>query len=124
MYDNLDAVVVKGGDGQKPTVTLPAPMAIDKTRTKVLIPGDGATLKASDTVEVMSVGVNGRTGEVFDHSTWSRGSTDELPLAQVMSGWIKGLIGQKVGSRVLIGMPGTDAYDSFGWQRAGRHRCR
>jgi len=113
VYDNLDAVTVKGGDGQEPTVTLPAPMAIDKTRTKVLIPGDGATLKETDTVEVNYVGVNGRTGEVFDDS-WSRGSTADFPLDQVVPGFTKGLTGQKVGSRVLIGMPGTDGYDASG----------
>lgn len=111
--NNLDAITVEGAAGQKPTINVPAPWAIDETRSKVLIAGNGATVGENSTVEVHYVGVNGRTGQVFDDS-WSRGAPVAFPLDQVVPGFRKGLANQKVGSRVLVAMPGSDGYDASG----------
>lgn len=111
--NNLDAITVEGPAGQKPTVTVPAPWVVDETRSRVLIPGDGATVGENSTVEVHYVGVNGRTGDVFDNS-WDRGQPVTFPLDQVVPGFRKGLANQRVGSRVLVAMPGADGYDSAG----------
>lgn len=110
---NLDAITVTGKFGAKPTVKFKAPWAIDKTRTKVLSEGKGATVQKTGTVEVNYEGVNGRTGETFDES-FSRKQSVAFPLDQVIPGFQKGLEGQKVGSRVLIAMPGKDGYDASG----------
>lgn len=112
-FDNLDAVKVTGAYGKEPKVTVKSPWAIDKTRTDVLEPSDGAVVKDGQTVEVNYYGVNGRTGEKFDDS-FSRGQSVAFPLDQVVPGFKKGLVGQKQGSRVVIAMPGADGYDASG----------
>ena len=111
--NNFDKVAVSGEYGKPPKVTVRSPWAIDKTRTKVLTPSDGAVVKEGQTVEVNYSGVNGRTGKGFDDS-FSRGAPVAFSLAQVVPGFSKGLVGQKQGSRVVIAMPGSDAYDSGG----------
>ena len=90
-----------------------SPWAIDKTRTEVLEAGDGAVVKAGQTVEVNYHGVDGRTGKMFDES-FTTGQSVAFPLDQVVPGFGKGLVGQKQGSRVVIAMPGSDGYDSSG----------
>jgi peptidylprolyl isomerase len=116
---NLDAIKVAGNYGKSPKVTVKAPWAIDKTRTEVLEPSDGAVVKAGQTVEVNYFGVNGRTGKKFDDS-FSRGQSIAFDLDQVVPGFQKGLVGQRQGSRVLVAMPGTDGYDTAGGsQQAG-----
>ncbi len=109
----LDAVKVAGAYGKEPKVTVKAPWAVDKTRTKVLQKGDGDTIAAGQSVRVDYYGVNGRTGKKFDDS-FSRGQPVAFDLEQVVPGFKKGLVGQQQGSRVLIGMPGTDGYDAGG----------
>jgi peptidylprolyl isomerase len=110
---NLDAIKVDGTYGKVPKITFKAPWAIDKTQTKVLTSGSGATVQAGQSVTVNYYGVNGRTGKKFDES-FSRGQAITFSLAQVVPGFSKGLTGQKQGSRVLIAMPGADGYDAPG----------
>jgi len=110
---DLSAVAVSGDFGKEPKVRVKAPWAIDKTRSKVLEPGDGPEVTAGQTVEVNYYGVNGRTGKKFDDS-FSRGQSIAFPLDQVVPGFSKGLVGQRQGSRVLIAMPGSDGYDASG----------
>ena len=64
---------------------------------------------AASTVTVNYVGVNGRTGAVFD-SSFQRGQAATFSMDGVITGFKNGLTGQKVGSRVLIGMTGADGY--------------
>ncbi len=113
---NLDALTVTGAYGKKPTVKIAkTPWAIDKTQTKVLSEGKGGTITEAMTVEVNYFGVDGRTGKTFDES-FSKGQSIAFPLNQVIAGFKKGLVGQKQGSRVVIAMPGPDAYDASGGQ--------
>ncbi len=111
--DNFNKVSVKGGFGEPPKVRVDSPWAIDKTRTDVLEAGNGAEVKAGQTVEVNYHGVNARTGKMFDES-FTTGQPVAFPLDQVVPGFGMGLVGQKQGSRVVIAMPGSDGYDSSG----------
>lgn len=109
---NLDEIKVTGDN--PPTIEVPAPWGINATQTKVLKPGDGGKKVAEDdTVKINYVGVNGRTGKQFD-SSFTSGKPVEFPLSGVIAGFKKGLVGQEVGSRVLIGITGPDGYDSSG----------
>jgi len=112
-YNNFDRVTVTGDYGKAPKVAVKSPWGIDKTRTKVLKPSNGAVIQAGSTVQVDYYGVDGRTGKKFDDS-YSRGAPVAFPLDQVVPGFSKGLVGQRQGSRVLIGMPGPDGYDASG----------
>lgn len=110
---NLDEVKVEGGFGNTPKVKLPGPWGIAKTQTKVLEPGTGTPVVATSTVEVQYQGVDGRTGAIFDEN-FSTGKPIAFSLGQVIAGFRTGLVGQKVGSRVVIGVTGLDGYDSVG----------
>lgn len=106
--ENLDAITVS--DADVPEVTVPAPWAISSTQTKVLRDSSNAqVVGAASTVTVNYVGVNGRTGAVFD-SSFQRGKEATFSMGGVIAGFKNGLTGQKVGSRVLIGMTGADGY--------------
>jgi peptidylprolyl isomerase len=102
---------VKGDFGKKPTVTVKAPFGIDKTRSKVLVQGSGYKASGDGIVTVNYYGVNGRTGKMFEES-FSGKTPATFSLAQVIAGFKEGLTGQRAGSRVLIAMPGKDAYDA------------
>jgi peptidylprolyl isomerase len=110
---NLNGVEATGAFGEAPTVTVPFPWAIDTTQTKVLVAGDGPTVQDAGMVQVNYYGVDGRTGVTFDQS-YANGKPVDFSLSGVVPGFQKGLAGQKVGSRVLIAMPGADGYDASG----------
>ncbi len=106
----MAGISATGGFGEAPELTVPSPWAIDTTQTKVLVEGTGATVPDAGFVQVNYYGKNGRTGEMFDES-YSTGSPVSFNLAQVVPGFQKGLAGQKVGTRLIIAMPGADGYD-------------
>jgi peptidylprolyl isomerase len=119
VVNTLDAIQVSGTFNADATVTVPSPMSIDETRSKVISQGSGQTVSATAIVKVQYVGVNGRTTQVFD-SSFTSGKSVELSLdGGVVPGFTKGLTGQKVGSRVLIAMPGADGYDGSDKTSAG-----
>jgi peptidylprolyl isomerase len=109
----LDAIEVEGGWGEEPTVTVPSPWGIDKTRTRVLHEGNGPVVGQAGYIQVYYQGINGTDGNIFDGNFGSENPTF-FSLAGVVAGFQKGLSGQKVGSRVLIAMPGVDGYDEKG----------
>lgn len=110
---NLDGITVTGRFGKQPKITFATPYYIDQTQSKAIIPGNGETLTETSIASINYSGVDGRTGKTFD-SSWSGGTPVTFSLAEVIPGFTKGLTGQKVGSRVLIAMPGADGYDAMG----------
>jgi peptidylprolyl isomerase len=106
-----------------PTITIPKNVTAPKTLvTKTLIKGTGATVTKGQDVVAQYTGVNWRTGKVFD-SSWSRSLPYSFKIgaspSEVIPGWDKGLVGQTVGSRVLLVIPPSDAYGSAGQSQAG-----
>jgi peptidylprolyl isomerase len=69
---------------------------------------------------VQYTGVIWRTKKVFD-SSWTRKQpyTTPIGVGQVIKGWDTGLVGQTVGSRVLLVVPPADGYGSAGSSAAG-----
>ena len=105
--ENLDAITVS--DADVPEITVPAPWAISSTQTKVLRDSSNPQVVGEKArVTVNYVGVNGRTGAVFD-SSFQRGKEATFSMGGVIAGFKNGLTGQKVGSRVLIDTPGVRA---------------
>ncbi len=105
---------VTGAAGAAPVVTMAPPLAIDATKSSVLIPGQGSVVPQGAIVEVQYAGYNARTGAKFD-SSWDRGGSPvAFPLENVVTGFRTGLEGKKVGDRVLIAMTGADGYDASG----------
>jgi FKBP-type peptidyl-prolyl cis-trans isomerase len=104
-----------------PTVKIPANTNPPTTlQVKTLIKGNGAVVKKGQEIATQYTGVNWRTGKVFD-SSWSRKSPLTMPIGegQVIKGWDTGLVGQTVGSRVLLVVPPADGYGSTGASQAG-----
>ena len=90
--------------------------------TKTLIKGSGQVVAKGQTVVTQYVGSIWRTGKVFD-SSWSRGEPFGFTIgstpSQVITGWDKGLVGQTVGSRVMLIVPPADGYGKTGSAQAG-----
>jgi FKBP-type peptidyl-prolyl cis-trans isomerase len=90
--------------------------------TKTLVKGTGQTIAKNQTVVVQYVGAIWRNGTVFDAS-WTRqqpfGFTIAATPSQVIPGWNKGLVGQTVGSRVMLVIPPADGYGKSGNSQAG-----
>jgi peptidylprolyl isomerase len=104
----------------KPTIT-PPPGAPAPTTLLVqpLIKGDGAAIATGQTITVEYTGVLWATGKQFD-SSWGRTPTTfQIGKGQVIAGWDKGLVGQTVGSQVLLVIPPGDAYGANGAPNAG-----
>jgi FKBP-type peptidyl-prolyl cis-trans isomerase len=104
-----------------PTIKIPAKTTAPKTlQVKPLIKGTGAVVKKGNDIAVQYTGVIWRTGKVFD-SSWARNTplTTVIGEGQVIPGWDKGLVGQTVGSRVLLVIPPADGYGSAGASQAG-----
>ncbi|MCL2735918.1 MAG: FKBP-type peptidyl-prolyl cis-trans isomerase [Propionibacteriaceae bacterium] len=111
----MDGVSATGGIGDSPDLTVPWPWTISSTQTLVMITGTGATVPSDGWVQVNYYGENARTGDVFDES-YSSGTPANFPLQGVIPGFQKGLAGQKVGTRLIIAIPGADGYDAQGGQ--------
>lgn len=118
MSKDLSGITVTGEKGKAPKVTFKAPFALDETVVKVLIPATGRKVPPDGVVKVSYYGVNGRDSKVFDES-FKTGKPIEFSTGQVIAGFRKGLEGQTVGSRVLIGVPGKDGYDAQGGSQDG-----
>jgi FKBP-type peptidyl-prolyl cis-trans isomerase len=112
--------VIPGAAGKAPTITIPKTAAPKTLTVKALIKGDGAVVKKGQLVVVQYTGVIWRTGKVFD-SSWSRSTPFSTPIGegQVIPGWDTGLVGQTVGSRVMLVIPPVDGYGSAGSSQAG-----
>lgn len=68
-----------------------------------LIQGSGPVVEAGQTLTVQYSGWLW-DGTPFD-SSWERGSSTSFPLGNVIQGWQQGLVGQPVGSQVLLVVP-------------------
>lgn len=110
--------------GTAPTVKIPASSVKPPTTLKIqtLIKGTGPKLTNGQLVVAQYVGYIWRTGKTFD-SSWPRKQVFGFPIGanppQVIQGWNTGLVGQTVGSRVLLVVPPAEGYGSSGASQAG-----
>lgn len=107
--NGLDSVKVTGS--KSPTVKVDKDFKATKTATKVLKKGTGHKIAEGDTVTLDYVAVNGRTGKTFD-SSFKTGTplTTTIKTGSILPGFVKGITGQTVGSRILIEVPPKDGF--------------
>jgi hypothetical protein len=98
--------------GAVPVITLPGTPAKTGLESTLLVEGDGAVVSSADVVSVDYVGVAWSTGEVFDESFTTQPYT--LEVTGFVPGFTNALIGQKVGSRVLVTIPPSLGYGEAG----------
>ncbi len=111
---SLSSVKVTGAADEKPTVTFDAPFSVTKTSRKVLTTGDGAKVAEGKKIVIDYVAVNGADGKEFDTSYGSGTASLTLDSERVIPGFLKGLDGTTVGSRVLIAIAPKDGYGPQG----------
>jgi peptidylprolyl isomerase len=84
-----------------------------------LIKGEGPAVTVGQTLSVQYVGLVWRTGKVFD-SSWQRRSMNvRTGAGQPIPAWDAGLVGQTVGSQVLLVVPPDQGYGSSGNPKIG-----
>lgn len=96
-----------------PSISVPKSKAPKKLITQPLIKGKGPTVKSGDNVTVKYTGVLWKNGKKFD-SSWGKSpgtfTVQNVGQGQVIEGWNKGLVGQTVGSQVLLVVPPSMGY--------------
>lgn len=107
-------------DTGKPTITIPDGDPPTEQVTQVLIEGDGPEVESGQTITAHYTGVIWASGEQFD-SSWDRGEPSEFPIGVggVIVGWDEGLVGQTVGSQMLLVIPPDKGYGPDGNPDAG-----
>lgn len=113
-------IKVAGEDGKKPTVTHKEGEPDKALVTEVIKEGDGPEVKKGELLTANYLGQIWRDGKVFDNS-FDRGAPSSFPIGigGVIAGWDEGLVGKKLGSRVLLSIPSDKGYKEKGNEQAG-----
>jgi FKBP-type peptidyl-prolyl cis-trans isomerase len=109
-----------------PAIAVPSAKPPASLTISTLIKGTGAPLQAGQTAVVKYVASNWRTGKVFN-SDWPSAGQQRPPTpfsfrlasGSVIDGWVKGLAGVQVGSRVMLVIPPSLGYKKAGNPQAG-----
>ena len=111
---------VKLAKNGAPTITMPKTTAPTSLIAQPLITGDGPVVEAGQTLTVAYTGAIWDGGKVFD-SSWKTGDPVQFPIGTggVIKGWDDGLVGQTIGSQVLLVIPPELGYGSAGNADAG-----
>jgi peptidylprolyl isomerase len=102
-------------DAKGPTVTIPKTAPPTETVSQPLIEGSGAVVEAGQEITVHYTGVLWKDGSVFDTS-WDNKTPASFSIGTgaVIPAWDAKLVGQKIGSRVLLIVPPKDGYGASG----------
>lgn len=110
---------IKADKDAAATISVPKNNPPTKLVKQVLIPGKGATVKSGQTVYMQYSGAAWKANEgkasakLFDTS-WKTGTPLASPIGtgQLIKGWDQAIVGQKVGSRMLLVIPPSLGYGS------------
>ncbi|MFI5045762.1 MAG: FKBP-type peptidyl-prolyl cis-trans isomerase [Acidimicrobiia bacterium] len=111
---------VKLAKNGAPTITMPKTAAPTALVAQPLITGTGPVVQTGQTISVQYTGAIWDSGKVFD-SSWKTGKPVQFPIGNgsVIKGWDDGLVGQTVGSQVLLVIPPDEGYGASGSSGAG-----
>ncbi len=106
--------------GAKPAITVPKTPVPTTLVAQPLVTGTGKKVEKGQLLVAQYVGLTWRDGKQFD-SSWDRGAASSFPIGNgsVIPGWDEGLVGQTVGSRVLLVVPPAKGYGAQGQPAAG-----
>lgn len=96
-----------------------APEPTDALQTAALIEGEGAKVTKGQAIVVNYLGQVYGADKPFDESFSKQPYPTGIGLGQVVKGWDDGLVGQTVGSRVLLAIPPKLGYGEEGNEGAG-----
>lgn len=94
-----------------PGVTIPSGDAPDELRIAQLIKGAGETVQSGDNVTMHYSGFLWTGGTKFD-SSWDKGTPAQFEVSQgkLIDGFLSAVVGQQVGSRVVVVIPPALGY--------------
>lgn len=108
---------VKADKNAAATISVPKNAPPADLVDQVLIEGKGATVKSGQTIYMQYSGATwvpneGKPSAALFDDSWKTGAPFITPIGkgQVIEGWDKGLVGKKVGSRVLLVIPPAMGY--------------
>jgi len=115
----MENITVTGDFGRKPTLEFASAEPPEDLLVEVLHEGDGQEVEPGDQIQCHYLG-QVWDGRVFDNS-YDRGQAlaFQIGVGMVIRGWDDGLVGQKVGSRVLLSIPSEYGYGDRGVPQAG-----
>ncbi len=115
----MENVTVSGEFGDKPVLTFDSATPSPELVVEVLEEGNGPVVEVGDTIVCNYLG-QVWDGNVFDNS-YDRGAPLDFAIGvgMVIAGWDDGLVGQRVGSRVLLSIPPHLGYGDRGVPQAG-----
>ena len=116
----LDAVVVQGDLGSEPAVTFDLPFAVTAPVARLDLPGEGEPLELGQRLKVDYMMVDGDDGSTVA-STWATDTPEGITLGdpQIITALTDALVGQNVGARIVMAVPGgaatetTEAYPAI-----------
>lgn len=108
--ENPPTVVFNGEE--PPVLTLPEGEPRPELLIDVIEEGDGAVVTTGATVTSNYQGTNWNTGEIFDQSYGKEPLT--LPTTSVVPGFGAALVGQKVGTKLVVSIPPEYGYGVAG----------
>ena len=113
--DVPDLQLDKDGHPTKFKATKTTPKTVDELGVYTVIEGTGPKVKSGQTITAHYVGQLYPDGAVFD-SSWQRGQPAQFAIGTggVIKGWDEGLVGQRVGSRVILVIPSELGYGKAG----------
>jgi peptidylprolyl isomerase len=111
----LPTVTVDATNSKAAQITVPKTAAPTTLIVQPLIKGTGPVVKSGQSITVHYTGVLWKDGSMFDASG-PRGKPATFPIGTggVIPGWDKGLVGQTVGSRILLVLPPAEGYGAAG----------
>ncbi len=111
---------VTDNPNKEPSVSLTGVTAPKTTVVQPVIMGKGPVVLRGQQVKANYVGMLLAGGKIFDSSFQSkRPLTMQFGTGQLIKGFDNGIIGQKVGSRVVLVIPPAEGYGSNGNGQAG-----
>ena len=90
-----------------------------KLGSSALVVGEGEKVKKGQTITVNYLGQVYGAKKAFDESYSASPASFAIGVGQVVSGWDKTLVGQTVGSRVILTIPPAEGYGKEGNSQAG-----
>ena len=100
-------------------MTIPDADPPAELKVATVITGTGPVVGAGDSVTVQYQGVNWTSGEVFDES-WGKGAAN-FTTDGVIAGFGDAMVGQTVGSRVVVIIPPDQGYGPTRRKPGRRH---
>ncbi|MFL6059646.1 MAG: FKBP-type peptidyl-prolyl cis-trans isomerase [Marmoricola sp.] len=99
---------------KSPKVTLPSGDPSSDLLLHVIKAGNGAKVRSGDSVTVNYKGITWGTNQVFDESYGKGKKPATFPTDQVVPGFGAALVGQKVGTRLIVSIPPKYGYGTLG----------